>query len=109
MFFRNANAACLNANFTPNPVFMRQTDTPTRFSVSELSYKGLFALVFPSVSEGGDRNGSAIGSTIALTFAVQSQLYCSTIGTLLYQHWQYNWQSYLHRNGSTMEVQLAVQ
>ena len=36
--------------------------------------------------EGGDRNGSTIGSTIALTFAVQSQLYCSTIGTLLYQH-----------------------
>ena len=49
MFLRNANAACLNANCTPSPVFVRQTDLPTRFSVSELSYKGLVALAFPSV------------------------------------------------------------
>ena len=41
---------------------------------------------FAEFTEGGDCNGSTIGSTIALTFAVQSQLYCSTIGTLLYQH-----------------------
>ena len=54
MFFRNANAACLNANFTPSPVFMRQTDTPTRFSESELSYKGLVALAFPSVWDGAN-------------------------------------------------------
>ena len=45
MFFRNANAACLNANCTASPVFMRQNDTPTRFSVSELSYRGLIVVI----------------------------------------------------------------
>ena len=54
VFLRNSNAACLIANFTACPVFMRQTDTPTRFSVSELSYKGLVALVFPSVWDGAN-------------------------------------------------------
>ena len=54
MFLRISNAACSNGNFTASPVFMRQTDTPTRFSVSELSYKGLVALVFPSVWDGAN-------------------------------------------------------
>ena len=40
MFLRNANAACLNANCTAFPVLRRQTDAPTRFSMSELSYVG---------------------------------------------------------------------
>ena len=48
VFLRIANAACSNANYTASPVFMRQTDTPTRFSMSELSYEGVVALVFPS-------------------------------------------------------------
>ena len=45
MYLRIVNAACLNANCTLSPVFMRQTDTPTRFSVSELSYKGLIVVI----------------------------------------------------------------
>ena len=54
MLLRNANAACLNANCNASPVFLRQTDTPTRFSMSELSYEGVVALVFPSVWGGAN-------------------------------------------------------
>ena len=54
VFLRIANAACSNANCTASPVFMRQTDTPTRFSMSELSYEGVVALVFPSVWDGAN-------------------------------------------------------
>ena len=35
-------------------------------------------MAFQLNPEGGDRNGSAIGSTIALTFAVQLKYICST-------------------------------
>ena len=49
VFLIIANAACSNANCAVGPPFLGRIDTPTRFSVSELSYKGLVALVFPSV------------------------------------------------------------
>ena len=40
VFLIIANAACSNANCAVGPTFLGRIDTPTRFSVSELSYVG---------------------------------------------------------------------